>query len=415
MSDAATLAQPSPALPLGPTALPSPEMMARPAAPAPSPLLRWVPLGLLGGLLLAAGIRLSLQYSQVLSKTRLGLRRSLMLTTHESAILDCVVDPAALTVTFDDIGALQETKRYLRESVVWPFNHPELFGDAAVSATLGVLLFGPPGTGKTMLAKAIAKETHAHFLEVKVESLFSKWVGESEKLVSSVFTLARKLQPAIIFIDEVEALLGQRGGSGDGHVTYNHAKTIFLRHWDGITSNAADAKVMVIGCTNRPGDLDDAILRRMPTKIKLSYPSHAERLDILQVVLRDWEADLTPAELDAIAKNTSMFSGSDLKELCKEARMCGIRELVRERASAGLSLGPAGPGANGSASSGGPAAGYLDIAKTWVWGPTDSETDAPERRPTVKARPVAYRDFMAALKTVHSNERFIAEQRYGLQ
>ena len=125
----------------------------------------WGPIMIGGAILLA--FRMSKQYSHLFTKSTIGLKKSLTLTAHESAIVDCVVNPEALSVCFDDIGGLLETKRYLRESVVWPFNHPEIFGSLG-GASLGVLLYGPPGTGKTMLAKAIAKETHAHFLEIKV-------------------------------------------------------------------------------------------------------------------------------------------------------------------------------------------------------------------------------------------------------
>eukprot|EP00669_Euglena_mutabilis_P007930 TRINITY_DN3101_c0_g1_i1.p1 TRINITY_DN3101_c0_g1~~TRINITY_DN3101_c0_g1_i1.p1 ORF type:complete len:284 (+),score=110.58 TRINITY_DN3101_c0_g1_i1:372-1223(+) len=283
-----------------------------------------------------------------------------------------------------------------------------MFPGVAASATLGVLLYGPPGTGKTMLAKAIARETNARFLEVKVESLFSKWVGESERLVSAVFTLARKLQPAIIFIDEMDALLGSRGG--DGHVTYTHAKTIFLRHWDGLTANTTDQRLMVIGCTNRPGDLDDAILRRMPTKIKLGYPSHAERVEILRVILRESPTDLTEADLQGIAKGAAMFSGSDLKALCKEAKLNVIREAIRGRLHDGPAAAPAAvvqPEANPNA--------YPSLLRSWLNGPDPLSPAAAAAPPPEPLRPVTLRDFQAAMLTVQSNERFVAEQRYGLQ
>ncbi|XP_028767657.1 peroxisomal biogenesis factor 6 isoform X2 [Neltuma alba] len=163
-------------------------------------------------------------------------------------------------VTFADIGALEEVKESLQELIMLPLRRPELFKGGLLKPCRGILLFGPPGTGKTMLAKAIAHEAGASFINVPMSAITSKFYGEDEKNVRAIFTLAAKVSPTIIFIDEVDSLLGQRARCGE-HEATRRIKNEFMTHWDGLLTKQ-DERILVLAATNRPFDLDDAIIRR---------------------------------------------------------------------------------------------------------------------------------------------------------
>ena len=190
---------------------------------------------------------------------RLG-RPNIVTTPYEDMIAGDVANPNTISTTFDEIGGLGDTKRALQEIVILPLLRPELFsGGSLLKPVKGCLLYGPPGTGKTLLAKALAKECHACFINVRTSTLQSKWFGDANKLVSAVFSLAWKLQPSIIFIDEVDSFLGRRG-KGNEHEANTSMKTEFMTMWDGFQTNE-NAMVMVLAATNRPWDVDEAILR----------------------------------------------------------------------------------------------------------------------------------------------------------
>lgn len=340
--------------------------------------------------------------------------RKLKLDSNEAALVDLVVDREKLHTTLADIGGLDSVTQNLRESVVWPFNFPELYPPSLRKPVMGILLHGPPGTGKTMIARALAAECNASFMEVKVESLFAKWVGETERNASAVFSLARKLAPVILFIDEIDSLLGCRDLSD--HSAEQNAKAIFLREWDGLASAAAaavatadpthpaanEAKIIVIGATNAPQNLDRAIQRRMPVKFEIPLPDLAARREIIRLHLRkaleedgghvlgnmadadvaastaagkhatvDDEQDppynglssphsvslegggggdvslgLGPSvSVDALATLTAGFSGAQLEQLIREARMRAAREAARRAVDqlAGLVAGGVRP------------------------------------------------------------------------
>eukprot|EP00252_Welwitschia_mirabilis_P027239 TRINITY_DN929_c0_g1_i1.p1 TRINITY_DN929_c0_g1~~TRINITY_DN929_c0_g1_i1.p1 ORF type:complete len:385 (-),score=79.27 TRINITY_DN929_c0_g1_i1:282-1436(-) len=244
---------------------------------------------------------------------------------HEDIIACDVINPDDIDVTFDSVGGLEGIKQDLHEMVILPLQRPNLFTRGKLlSPQKGILLYGPPGTGKTMLAKAIAKEARAAFINVKLSTLMSKWFGESQKLVSALFSLAYKLQPSIIFIDEVEGFLGHRhSGECEASATI---KTEFMSLWDGLTTDQ-NARVMVIGATNRPEELDDAIIRRLPKAIEVGLPNCEERAKILKVILRDEDVD-DDIDYNHLASLCEGYSGSDLKELCKRAAYIPIRELL---------------------------------------------------------------------------------------
>jgi len=266
---------------------------------------------------------------------RLG--RSIVKTNQfEDIIAQDVVNPDHITVGFNDVGGLDAVKRALHELVVLPFQRPDIFRRSSLLRPVkGILLYGPPGTGKTMMAKAIAKESGAVFINVRVANLQSKWFGDANKLVTAVFTLAWKVQPAIIFIDEVDSFLGKRKTTE--HEATNSMKTEFMALWDGFVTNE-NANVIVLCATNRPGDLDEAIIRRLPRAFEIGLPDAAQRERILRVLLRGERLEPN-FDFAAVARATAGYSGSDLEELCRQAAYRAVRDLLEtERAAAQLDM-----------------------------------------------------------------------------
>ncbi|KAJ3087908.1 hypothetical protein HK102_010017 [Quaeritorhiza haematococci] len=251
------------------------------------------------------------------------------LSTHEKRILNTVVDPAVIPVTFSDLVLPPPTKLTLQTLVTLPLLRPEHFATGILGrySISGVLLFGPPGTGKTMLAKAVAKSGGARFMGVSLSDIFDKYVGEGEKNVRAVFRLARKLSPCVVFLDEVDALFGTR--RNDGSPSRREVINEFMNEWDGLTSN--NTGVIVMAATNRPFDLDDAILRRMPRRILVDLPNEEQRQRILELHLRDETLDSSVSTAD-LAKQTHLYSGSDLKNLCVAAALTAVKEQVLREA-----------------------------------------------------------------------------------
>ncbi|XP_058691272.1 spastin isoform X4 [Poecile atricapillus] len=241
-------------------------------------------------------------------------------------ILNEVVDSGP-AVKFDDIAGQELAKQALQEIVILPSLRPELFTGLRAPAR-GLLLFGPPGNGKTMLAKAVAAESNATFFNISAASLTSKYVGEGEKLVRALFAVARELQPSIIFIDEVDSLLCERR-EGE-HDASRRLKTEFLIEFDGVQSSGED-RILVMGATNRPQELDDAVLRRFTKRVYVSLPNEETRLILLKNLLSKQGSPLTQKELAQLARMTDGYSGSDLTALAKDAALGPIRELKPEQ------------------------------------------------------------------------------------
>ncbi|ESK87482.1 msp1p [Moniliophthora roreri MCA 2997] len=267
---------------------------------------------------------------------RLGHKlKDLELDEYETTIANEIIHPDDIHVRFSDIGGLDPIISSLRESVIYPLLYPSLFSGSSslLGAPKGVLLYGPPGCGKTMLAKALAKESGATFINIAASVLTNKWFGESNKLIAGLFSLARKTQPSIIFIDEIDSFLRERS-SGD-HEAMSMMKAEFMTLWDGLKSS--NERILVLGATNRPNDIDSAIFRRLPKRFAVSLPDHDQRLKILNLMLKD--TSLAPDfQIDFLAQISEGLSGSDLKELCRNAAMLPVREYMRENMSNGQVL-----------------------------------------------------------------------------
>ncbi|KAG9154166.1 hypothetical protein Leryth_000634 [Lithospermum erythrorhizon] len=255
----------------------------------------------------------------------------------EKRLLADVIPPNEIGVTFDDIGALETVKDTLKELVMLPLQRPELFSKGQLTKPCkGILLFGPPGTGKTMLAKAVATEAGANFINISMSSITSKWFGEGEKYVKAVFSLASKIAPSVIFVDEVDSMLGRRENPGE-HEAMRKMKNEFMVNWDGLRTKDKE-RVLVLGATNRPFDLDEAVIRRLPRRLMVNLPDASNREKIMRVILGKEELAAN-VDLEAIATMTEGYSGSDLKNLCVTAAHCPIRQIIeKEKKEKALAL-----------------------------------------------------------------------------
>ncbi|KAL3618041.1 hypothetical protein CASFOL_038362 [Castilleja foliolosa] len=260
---------------------------------------------------------------------------------YEKAFVSSVISPDDIGVKFDDVGALETVKKALDELVILPMKKPGLFSRGNLSRPCrGLLLFGPPGTGKTLIAKAVASEAGAHFINVTASSIKDCYYGEDEKLARALFSLARKLAPAVIFIDEIDSLLGARGGRTEHEATRSLRNEIMLS-WDGLTSKESE-RVLVLGATNRPFDIDDAVIRRMPRRVYVGLPDLENRSKILKVHLA--KEELEPGfSLEQLAAATEGYSGSDLKNLCLAAAYKPVQDYLQESKSQGSDGGDETP------------------------------------------------------------------------
>ncbi|KAI9476812.1 AAA ATPase cdc48 [Coemansia sp. RSA 989] len=245
--------------------------------------------------------------------------------SNPSALRETVVEVP--TTRWSDIGGLENVKRELQETVQYPVEHPEKFLKFGMSPSKGVLFYGPPGCGKTLLAKAIANECQANFISIKGPELLTMWFGESEANVRDVFDKARAAAPCVMFFDELDSVAKARGGSmGDGGGAGDRVLNQILTEMDGMN---AKKNVFVIGATNRPDQIDGALLRpgRLDQLIYIPLPDFDSRYAILQATLR--KSPVSPVvDLKFIAEKTNGFSGADLTEICQRACKLAIRESI---------------------------------------------------------------------------------------
>lgn len=236
------------------------------------------------------------------------------------------------SVKWDHIVGLNAAKNCLKETVVYPFLRPELFKGLREPIT-GMLLFGPPGTGKTMLARAVATESDSTFFSINASSLLSKYLGESEKLVKALFYIAKRLSPAIIFVDEIDSLLAAR--NENDHESSRRIKNEFLVQWSSLanaTIKETDGRdesirVLVLAATNTPWHIDDAAIRRFSRRLYIPLPEFETRLYHLKSLMNLQANELSDSDFEIIASLTEGYSGSDITALAKEAAMEPIRDL----------------------------------------------------------------------------------------
>ena len=245
--------------------------------------------------------------------------------TNPSSLRETIVEIP--NVTWDDIGGLESTKKDLQEMIMYPIEHPDKFTKFNMKASKGVLFYGPPGCGKTLLAKAVANECASNFISVKGPELLTMWFGESEGNVREVFDKARGAAPCVLFFDELDSVGISRGSSmGDAGGAGDRVLNQLLTEMDGA---GGKKNLFFIGATNRPGILDEALIRpgRLDQLIYIPLPDLPARIGIVKAVLR--KTPIAPdVDLDTIARITDGFSGADVTELCQRATKAAIRESI---------------------------------------------------------------------------------------
>merc|ERR1711971_622843 len=245
--------------------------------------------------------------------------------SNPSSLRETVVEVP--NISWDDIGGLEDVKQELKETVQYPVEHPEKFEKFGMSPSKGVLFYGPPGCGKTLMAKAVANECQANFISVKGPELLTMWFGESEANVRDVFEKARQAAPCVLFFDELDSIAQQRGGSaGDGGGAADRVMNQLLTEMDGI---GAKKNVFIIGATNRPDIIDTALMRpgRLDQLIYIPLPDFDSRLGILRATLRKSPVS-KEVDLSYLASQTDKFTGADLTEICQSAYKLAIREEI---------------------------------------------------------------------------------------
>jgi len=246
-------------------------------------------------------------------------------TTNPSSLRETVVEVP--NVSWEDIGGLEDVKKSLQEMILYPLEHPDKYLKFGMNPSRGVLFYGPPGCGKTLLAKAIATECSANFISVKGPELLTMWFGESESNVREVFDKARQSAPCVLFFDELDSIGIARGrGSGGGGEASDRVINQLLTEMDGI---GVKKNVFVVGATNRPDILDDALLRpgRLDQLVYIPLPDKKSRIAILKAILRKTPLD-PKIPVEFVGDLTEGFSGADLKELCNQISKAAIKESI---------------------------------------------------------------------------------------
>ncbi|MHA1144491.1 MAG: AAA family ATPase [Candidatus Helarchaeota archaeon] len=252
-------------------------------------------------------------------KKKLKLKGDPKLT---AAIADTIVTEKP-DIKWEDVANLEAAKQALREAIILPMVRPDLFKGAR-KPWRGILLYGPPGCGKTMIAKAVANECDATFFNADAASLVSKWLGESERLIKELFNLARQNSPALIFMDEIDSLTTSRGGSGSEGGGERRIKTQLLQEIDGMKSEGQ--QIVMLGATNTPWEIDAAMRRRFEKRIYIGLPEFEARKVLFQLHTKGVDLD-EAVNFEELAFITDGYSGSDIALVCRESIMNPIREL----------------------------------------------------------------------------------------
>ncbi|XP_076754149.1 fidgetin-like protein 1 [Xylocopa sonorina] len=227
------------------------------------------------------------------------------------------------SISWNDIAGLEYAKKIIKEVVVYPMLRPDIFTGLR-RPPKGILLFGPPGTGKTLIGKCIASQSKSTFFSISASSLTSKWIGEGEKMVRALFAVARVYQPSVIFVDEIDSLLTQR--SETEHESSRRLKTEFLVQLDG-AATADEDRILIVGATNRPQELDEAARRRLVKRLYVPLPELQARKQIINNLLVTVPHNLTEEDVHNVAEQSKGYSGADMSNLCKEASMGPIRSI----------------------------------------------------------------------------------------
>ncbi|KAJ7685125.1 hypothetical protein DFH06DRAFT_30466 [Mycena polygramma] len=330
------------------------------------------------------------------------------LDPHEQRLLTCIVNPATMPTSFSQVHLPPSTIDAVRTIVSLPLLHPQAFQQGILKdhGMTGCLLFGPPGTGKTLVVRALAKEAGCRMMTVSPSDVMDMYVGEGEKLVKAVFSLARKIAPCVVFLDEIDALFGARVSGRDrgSGLAHRGVLTEFMQEMDGLRSSKDD-NVIVIGATNRPYDLDDAVLRRLPRRLLVDLPGEPERQEIIKILLRD-ETLGSDLDIKSIAKKTDGFSGSDLKHLCVSAALDAVKEHVTvpwsttttlpENISSGADISDGAPASDAKVSP--PSTDSTETQSVVESDISSNDDDVPP--PAVAPRILYLRHFTKALKEI---------------
>lgn len=280
-------------------------------------------------------------------------------------------------VSFKDIIGLEHAKKLMKEAVMLPLKYPQLF-TGLLEPWKGILLFGPPGTGKTMMAKAVATQCKTTFFNISASTIVSKWRGDSEKLVKMLFDLARYYQPSTIFIDEIDAVMSSRSQAGE-HEASRRMKTELLIQLDGIIKSSNE-RVFLLAASNLPWELDSALLRRLEKRILIPLPEIEAREALVKMLVPPSMTD--DMDYFEIAGLLEGYSGSDIKLVCKEAAMKPVRKLMEEIEN------------------------LDDPDENFDWTPVTDPSKVP------KPDPVNMKDFLAALETTKAAAQIIKLENY---
>jgi vacuolar protein-sorting-associated protein 4 len=297
----------------------------------------------------------------------------------EDQLSGCIVQEKP-NVKWEDVAGLEKAKESLKEAVIFPIKFPQLF-QGKRKPWKGILLYGPPGTGKSFLAKAAATETHGSFFSVSAANIVSKWMGESERLIKGLFDLARKNKPAVIFLDEIDSVMGAR--SDNENDATRRLKTEFLIQMQGVGND--DEGILVLGATNIPWALDPAVRRRFQKKIYISLPELDARKVMFELNLKGTTHTLTDDQIEDLAQRTDGFSGSDISTLTQDAifepvRKCQSSEYFKKV-----------PGRNGMQYN------YMPCHPNEPGAMKMRMTELPDAKALLPP-PVIYEDFIEALK-----------------